>query len=171
MTRGQGYLWLLAGLISAAATPANSQNFDAGKSPAQIFESVCADCHRSVRALRSRATTSFLSEHYMTGTAMAAAMVRYLTGGSSSSDPRATLPQAQRPPTRLAPADAVAPYNEVGDPRARLRDSLPTALKEVNRPAVSGEEAAAAEAKEAAPPPKPPPPRNKTGKPGRDIGN
>ena len=160
MTRGQGSLWLLAGLISAAATPANSQNFDAGKSPAQIFEAVCADCHRSARALRSRATTSYLSEHYMTGTAMAAAMVRYLTGGSSSSssDPRATLPQAQRPPTRLAPADAVAPHNEVGDPKARLRGSLPTALKEVNRPVVSSEEAAAEEAKEAAPPSKPPPP-------------
>jgi hypothetical protein len=158
MTRGQGSLWLLAGLISAAAIPANSRNFDAGKSPAQIFEEVCADCHRSARALRSRATTSYLSEHYMTGTAMAAAMVRYLTGGSSSSDPRATLPQAQRPPTRLAPADAVAPHNEVGDPRARLRGSLPTALKEVNRPVVFSEEAAAAEAKEAAPPSKPPPP-------------
>lgn len=155
MTRGQGSLWLLAGLINVAATPANSQNFDAGKSPAQIFEQVCADCHRSARALRSRATTSYLSDHYMTGTAMAAAMVRYLTGGSSSSDPRATLPQAQRPPTRLAPADVVAPHNEVGDPRARLRGSLPTALKEVN---VSSEEAATAEAKEAAPPSKPPPP-------------
>ena len=70
----------------------------------------------------------------------------------------ATLPQAQRPPTRLAPADAIAPRNEVGDPRARLRGSLPTALKEVNRPVVSSEEAAAAEAKEAAPPSKPPPP-------------
>ena len=108
MTHGRGFLWLLAGLVSAAPSAATGQNLDAGKSPAQIFQEDCADCHRNARTLRSRATTSFLREHYTTGSAMASAMASYLAGGSSS-DPRATLPQVQRPPRGPAPADGFIP--------------------------------------------------------------
>jgi hypothetical protein len=154
MTRGRGFLWLFAGLISAAPSVAAGQNLDAGKPPAQIFQEACAGCHRNAHALRSGATTSFLREHYTTGSGMAAAMANYLAGGSS--DPRATLPQAQRPPKGPAPADGVISQLLRGLVPADATPRPPRGLVPVDanpRPT-----ATAAETREPVPPSKPQPP-------------
>ena len=167
MTRGRAFLWLSAGLISAAPSVAAGQNLDAGKPPAQIFQEACADCHRNAHTLKNGATTSFLREHYTTGSGMAATMANYLTGGSS--DPRATPPQAQRPPKGPAPADGIIsqllrglvpaaatprPPRRVGPADATPRPPRgPVPTDTTHRPT-----ATAAETREPVPPSKPQPP-------------
>jgi len=77
----------------ALAAPAQAQNLDAGKSPAQIFSDTCNSCHRSPRELKPT-SPGFLREHYTTSAREAAAIAAYLT--SIGSDPRAV--QQRRPP-------------------------------------------------------------------------
>jgi mono/diheme cytochrome c family protein len=105
--------WVLLGIVAAAPlAPAAGQNLDAGKPGSQIFAEVCANCHRSPRELKGNPGTSFLREHYTTGSDMASTMSAYLS--SSGSDPRVGgAPQPKRQPqanptptttTRDAPA-------------------------------------------------------------------
>jgi hypothetical protein len=90
--------WVLLGILAAAPlAPAAGQNLDAGKPASQIFAEVCANCHRSPREFRGNPGTSFLREHYTTGSDMAATMSAYLS--SSGSDSRAGgAPQPKRQP-------------------------------------------------------------------------
>jgi hypothetical protein len=88
--------WLLGMLAGTLVVPAAGQNLDAGKSPAQIFSEVCANCHRSSRDFRGGVSTSFLREHYTTSSDMASTMAAYLSGARS--DPRAGQPPAARSP-------------------------------------------------------------------------
>jgi hypothetical protein len=79
-------------LTVVVAAPADAQgNLDAGKSPAQIFSSTCASCHRSPRELR-RAGAGFLRSHYTTGPDEATLMANYLAGNPTPP------PTAQRQP-------------------------------------------------------------------------
>ena len=84
--------WLI-GVVVGFALPAQAQNINAGKTPAQIFADTCASCHRSARELR-RTSTGFLRSHYTTGSDEASAMASYLAGAGS--DPRAA--QQKRAP-------------------------------------------------------------------------
>jgi hypothetical protein len=80
--------------VGFSATAVRSQsNLDAGKSAAQIFATTCSNCHRSAREIK-RTTTSFMREHYTTGSQEAAAMAAYLAGVGS--DPKA-IEQRRRP--------------------------------------------------------------------------
>jgi hypothetical protein len=88
-----------APLAAAALTAAMAQNLDAGKSGAQIFSEVCSNCHRSPRELRSNPGTSFLREHYTTGSEMASTMSAYLSGSGTG----AGAAQQKRPPGSVTP--------------------------------------------------------------------
>ena len=81
------FLPSLIGLF-LALTPvlAHAQtNLDQGKSAAQIFSSVCSECHKAPHGLvsgKSVATvTDFLHEHYTTSRDQAAALAAYVLGG------------------------------------------------------------------------------------------
>jgi hypothetical protein len=93
--------WVLAVLAAAPLAPAFGQNLDAGKSGAQIFSEVCSNCHRSPRELRGNPGTSFLREHYTTGSEMASTMSAYLSGAGAG----AGAPQ-KRPPGSVTPGAA-----------------------------------------------------------------
>jgi mono/diheme cytochrome c family protein len=74
---------LLAALVPPAAHA--QVNIDQGKAPAQIYDSDCAACHKSIRGLANgrgaSALTSFLSEHYTSSSKEAAALAAYVLGG------------------------------------------------------------------------------------------
>lgn len=94
--------WVLGLLAAAPLAAAVGQNLDAGKSGAQIFSEVCSNCHRSPRELRSNPGTSFLREHYTTGSDMASTMSAYLSGSGAAAGAGAA--QQKRPPGSVAPA-------------------------------------------------------------------
>jgi hypothetical protein len=161
--------WLLGVLLAAAAlAPASGQNLDAGKPASQIFAEVCANCHRSPRELKSNPGTSFLREHYTTGSDMASTMSAYLS--SAGTDPRAPgAPQPKRLPPANVPSPVVTtPPKDVPaadpsrDPRRAQQAADPKALPDPkavpappgltrNRPATARVEGAA-ETKPPAPP-------------------
>jgi len=74
-------------LLAALAPPAAyaQVNIDQGKAPAQIYDSDCAACHKTMRGLANGrsppALTSFLSEHYTSSSKEAAALAAYVLGG------------------------------------------------------------------------------------------
>jgi hypothetical protein len=74
---------MLAVLASPAARA--QVNIDQGKAPAQIYDSDCAACHKSMRGLangrNASALTSFLSEHYTSSAKEAAQLATYVLGG------------------------------------------------------------------------------------------
>jgi mono/diheme cytochrome c family protein len=83
--------------------PAEAQNLDAGKTPAQIFADTCSACHRRAQELR-KPSAAFLRSHYTTGQQEAATMANYLAG--IPADPRAGQPKRQ-PGTGAVPAETV----------------------------------------------------------------
>lgn len=74
---------MLAALASSAVHA--QVNIDQGKAPAQIYDSDCAACHKSIRGLANgrnpSALTSFLSEHYTSSAKEAAQLAAYVLGG------------------------------------------------------------------------------------------
>jgi len=103
--------WVLGILAAAPLAPASGKNLDAGKPASQIFAEVCANCHRSPRELRANPGTSFLREHYTTGSDMASNMSAYLSSAGAGAaqpkrppNPAAAASPAGAPTTRDAPA-------------------------------------------------------------------
>ncbi len=71
----------LATAFASASAPA--QDLTAGKTPAQLFRSDCAECHRSPSGLAkthdARALADFLREHYTTKSETAGALAAYVS--------------------------------------------------------------------------------------------
>ena len=120
-----GLLAALAPAVAGAQT-----NIDQGKSASQIFANACAECHKSVAALRkgksAAAIAEFLREHYTTGPQQAASLAAYVVGGRDSvaspapgQKPAAERPErAQKPPKPEDGATANAkPRRPAEEPR------------------------------------------------------
>jgi hypothetical protein len=77
---------LLIGCI--AAVPAQAQNLEAGKSPAQIFAGACTACHKSPRGLLKTVPAGslqgFLRQHYTTSPEMAALLSAFLVSNGAA---------------------------------------------------------------------------------------
>jgi hypothetical protein len=94
-----GALSVLAVMLSAGAGPALAQqDYDAGKTPAQLFASDCTFCHKTPAGLAKSAgmfgVERFLREHYTSSRQSAAAIARYL---ESFKEAPAARPSARRP--------------------------------------------------------------------------
>src|SRR5450432_229208 len=67
-----------------ASARAPAQDFTAGKTPAQLFSSDCAECHRTPGGLAKgrdvKALASFLREHYTTKSDTAGSLAAYVSG-------------------------------------------------------------------------------------------
>jgi len=108
--RGLLLSWAICGaLLVVPLASAGAQNLDAGKSGGQIFSQVCSNCHRSPRALRSGASTSFLREHYTTSPGMAAAVAAYLSAAGRDPSASDSAPQSKRPPAVMNPGTGEYP--------------------------------------------------------------
>jgi hypothetical protein len=74
-------------MLAVLAPPAAlaQVNIDQGKAPAQIYDSDCAACHKSMRGLANgrsaSALSSFLAEHYTSSAKEAAQLAAYVLGG------------------------------------------------------------------------------------------
>lgn len=109
---------LLAGLAPAAAYA--QTDIDQGKTPAQMFASDCAVCHKAPRGLakgrNSLMLSSYLREHYTTGREQAAALAAYVLGAGNGPAEPATQGRGQKP----AAERAKAAEESKGPARARL---------------------------------------------------
>jgi hypothetical protein len=78
-------------LFALASLPARGQDFTAGKTPAQLFSSDCAECHRTPNGLAKKldvkTLSSFLREHYTTKPETAGALAGYVAGFAGSGPP------------------------------------------------------------------------------------
>ena len=104
---------MLAGAASA------QENFDAGKSGAQLYASNCAICHKSAQALDKSGgglfgLDSFLREHYTSSRESAAAIAAYLktVGGG---------PAEHRPARKKAKAGTRIEKKKEGGPEGQAR--------------------------------------------------
>src|ERR1700674_5963636 len=84
-------------LLVGAAGSAAAQDYTAGKTPAQLFQSDCSACHKSpqglARSMDQRALVGFLREHYTTKVESAGALASYVLGAGAG-DPRQKPPVA-----------------------------------------------------------------------------
>jgi hypothetical protein len=71
------------GFVAFASASAPAQDLTAGKTPAQLFRSDCAECHRSPNGLARtrdvRTLADFLREHYTTKSETAGALAAYVS--------------------------------------------------------------------------------------------
>jgi hypothetical protein len=126
--------WVLGILAAAPLAPASGQNLDAGKPASQIFAEACAGCHRSPRELKSNPGTSFLRDHYTTGSDMASIMSAYLSSaGGDSRGAGAAQPKRQPTPGASAPSAGATTTREAPaadssrDPRRAQQTADPKA--------------------------------------------
>jgi hypothetical protein len=94
---------LIAGGIAAAAgsIPAQAQdNFDANKTPAQLYAADCAICHKTPQGLAKAGgvfgLAGFLREHYTASREAAAAIAAYVQAVDKGPPPAAKKPQSKR---------------------------------------------------------------------------
>ena len=77
-------IFVLGFATAFASASAPAQDLAAGKTPAQLFRSDCAECHRSpsgiARTRDVRALADFLREHYTTKSETAGALAAYVSG-------------------------------------------------------------------------------------------
>jgi hypothetical protein len=88
-------LGTLAVIGALSAGPTAAQDFTAGKTTAQLFQSDCSACHKSpaglAKGMDARSLAGFLREHYTTKEETAAALAAYVAGsgsGSALADPK-----------------------------------------------------------------------------------
>ena len=108
---------LAGGILAAlAAGPAWAQdNFDAGKTPAQLYAADCAICHKTPHGLGKNGSESFLREHYTASREAARAIASYLRANGGG-----TLPSAKRAhPVKRAEKQKT----KDGEPGAKKRDA------------------------------------------------
>ena len=108
----------------SAGSAVAQEDLNRGKSPAQLFASDCADCHRSPRALGKRdnanALADFLRVHYTASRESAAAIANYLA--SLGPDPSAG---PARPSTRSRPAAAREQSRSAPEPQPAVKPAEP----------------------------------------------
>jgi mono/diheme cytochrome c family protein len=84
----------MVGAVLVALAPAvgQAQDFDQGKTPAQIFHSDCAICHNSTapltKSMGEGALASFLAVHYTENREVAAMLAHYLATQRVPDEPR-----------------------------------------------------------------------------------
>jgi hypothetical protein len=88
-------------LIAGAAGSAAAQDYTAGKTPAQLFQSDCSACHKSPqglsRGMDQRSLAGFLREHYTTKQESAGALAAYVAGAGGGAQRPAPAAAGQNP--------------------------------------------------------------------------
>jgi hypothetical protein len=105
---GRPFVSAMVVLAALAPSAVYAQvNIDQGKAPAQIYDSDCAACHKSIRGLAngmgSSALTSFLAQHYTSSSKEAAALAAYVLNGGGGIG---TAAPAHAPKTKPEPTTA-----------------------------------------------------------------
>jgi hypothetical protein len=107
----------VVGMAALVSAPAPAQDFTAGKTPAQLFSSDCAECHRTPGGLAkgrdARALAGFLREHYTTKSDTAGSLAAYVAGFADRG-------------RNAVPANAAGERQGLGDRRARRDEGGPS---------------------------------------------
>lgn len=131
---------VIAAGFATGLTCASAEDFNAGKTPAQLFVSNCSACHRSPRdlAINDKTLLAFLSVHYTTSAEDAETMTRYLlsAGGTPEPGPAGRRATTERRRNREAPA--IAP-SAVAVPADETSQETPARRK--RKPAKASREA------------------------------
>ncbi len=141
------WMWLLAGLaIAVFPAVARAQvNIDQGISPAEIYASDCATCHKSPRGLavgkNSSTLSSFLREHYTASREQAAALAAYVLGAGGNEP--APVAARQKPKSERAKAgepkagEPKAGEPKTGEPKFEAHPTRKSAKPEEEAPATA----------------------------------
>src|SRR4051812_13802796 len=130
---------LLSGLslLIAPAAFGQASNYDAGKTPAQLFASDCSACHKSPVGLSKAGglfgLDGFLRAHYTTGRQSAAVLAAYLYAMDAAAA-QSAKPAAKRGPKSEA---ATTKRSKTGDRKpgeARPADAKPADAKPEAKP-------------------------------------
>jgi len=133
--------------------PAAAQNLEAGKTPAQIFASTCAVCHKGphglLKSVSPGALPGFLRQHYTTSVSMAGAMSAYvLSNGAANRRAGDDHPTRERHERHIGTENPVrgqaAKPKEEGSPEAGAKDKKPKADKRKPKVAPAKDEPKAA---------------------------
>jgi mono/diheme cytochrome c family protein len=128
--------WAVAGTALLASGAWAQENLDQGKSPAQLFASDCAICHKTTAGLskgRLLGLDSFLREHYTASRESAAAIAAYIQ--ATDKGPPATGP------ARMKKKDAGKGDDKTKKPaagksdQAKPGDAKPVDAKPADKPA------------------------------------
>ena len=99
-----------------------AQDYSAGKTPAQLFQSDCSACHKSPQGLAKgqsmRSLVTFLREHYTTKEESAVALATYLGGTAGDKQkPGAAKPKPEQRPGAVGTAEGEAAPKPAAKPR------------------------------------------------------
>src|SRR5215831_83215 len=120
--------------LAALAGPAAAQDFTAGKTAAQLFQSDCSACHKSpaglAKGMDARSVATFLKEHYTTKEESAVALAGFLAGVRGGGDarqnaPGAATPNGPKPKTAARGAENEPEAKPEARPAPRPRVSIP----------------------------------------------
>lgn len=105
----------LAALLCPALAKAQT-NLDQGKSPAQIYATVCVECHKEPHGLAkgrsAAALADFLREHYTTNAQQAASLAAYVAGGRAADTAPATQGRGAKPAPEHASVEEPKPNRQ-----------------------------------------------------------
>jgi len=156
-------IFVIGVATACASAPAPAQDLTAGKTPAQLFRSDCAECHRSPSAVAGtrdvRVLADFLREHYTTRSETAGALAAYVSGFAAGSgrrnrgdsegtanggDARSKAKLLEDPAARHRRTTSLS---SDGDTRAAEKDDdVPRPSRAIRRPASSKSNARARDA-------------------------
>lgn len=116
---------VVAGAGLNAGSVLAQEDLTRGKTPAQLFASDCADCHRNPRSIKQRenanALAAFLRVHYTASRESAAAIAAYLVALGGPVEPvRPARPASSRPKPAISqdqnkPGTATPPAAKPGE--------------------------------------------------------
>jgi len=121
-----GCFAVATGVLALAGPAAAQENLDAGKSPAQLYASDCAICHKTPQGLAAKGggvlgLESYLREHYTASKESAAAIANYLRGvGGGPAAPAAARTGPKRPPKGDAKGDEKPKAGEAEKPTEKM---------------------------------------------------
>jgi mono/diheme cytochrome c family protein len=99
--------------LCIASSAGAQENLDKNKTGAQLYASICADCHKLPQSLKPPGIfglESFLREHYTADRESAAAIATYLNGLKKPESPRrrAVKSTSQAKPSQPKPSESTA---------------------------------------------------------------
>ncbi len=122
------------GKVQAQEAAGQAQNIEAGKTPAQLYASDCAVCHKTPQGLSKGGGLSlsgFLKQHYTASAESASALAAYLTAIDRGAAPAPAARSRRKPKTEEAKPGEAKPGE------AKPADAKPADGKAEAKPAES----------------------------------
>ncbi len=152
---GCGLRQVLGVLAVLWAVPAGAQeNLYGNKTPAQIFASDCAICHKTPQGLSKAGGAfglgldGFLREHYTASKESASALAKYVQSmDTGPAAPEKPTKRTAAKPAAKKPGDAKATDKPAGDSKAEVKSDAQPETKPESKPEAKSEAKPAAAAK------------------------